>query len=320
MSTAGVLRELLVRYLETWTPGALHAARRATFAQGWRVAADAAGAEAALRVFGEYGDRMRGRQLSVLLVAPDAAGLPRRLDAVPTPPEVGVYPVPGTGPDQLAVALSAARSAGSPLLVYLDTTPPPADPAATARAVRAVRAAGRPAELILLAPAGGWPETRATMADAGFPLTAGVELVEPAAGADAVLVGFATGLAKNLEAFKNALWAVDEYAGVRYRDPQDPAGHLLDIALEPHPGPLRRELLAHLATAGARTVTELRRFTLTGTVYRAGDTMRALSALLAAGAVRRTPGHGRLSGDVVIDVAVDAAGGPVPQRPGPDGR
>ncbi|MFP5369455.1 MAG: hypothetical protein ACLGI3_01710, partial [Actinomycetes bacterium] len=105
---------------------------------------------------------------------------------------------------------------------------------------------------------------------------------------------------KGLEAFKNALWAVDEYAGVRYRDPRDPEGHLLDISLSPHPGPLRRELLAHLRSAGARTVTELRQFTLTQTVYRASDTVRVLNALLSAGTVTRTPDRGRLGGDVVI--------------------
>jgi hypothetical protein len=114
------------------------------------------------------------------------------------------------------------------------------------------------------------------------------------------LVTFGTTLGKSLEAFKNALWAVDEYAGVRYRDPRDPEGHLLDISLSPHPGPLRRELLAHLAAEGECSVTELRRFTLTNTVYRAADTVRVLNALLAAGAVSRSPERGRLGGDVLI--------------------
>ena len=96
------------------------------------------------------------------------------------------------------------------------------------------------------------------------------------------------------------MWAVDEYAGVRYRDPGDPDGHLLDISLKPHPGPLRRELLAHLAATGGRTVTELRRFTLTDTVYRSADTTAAITSLLTAGAVTRAPEAGRLAGDVVV--------------------
>ena len=113
-------------------------------------------------------------------------------------------------------------------------------------------------------------------------------------------MAFATGLAKNLEVFKNSMWAVDEYAGVRYRDPTDPDGHLSDISLSPHPGPLRRELLAHLGTAGELSVTELRHFTLTETIFRPSDTVRVVTALLAAGTVTRRPEHGRLSGDVVI--------------------
>jgi len=130
-------------------------------------------------------------------------------------------------------------------------------------------------------------------------LTSGVELVQ---SGDSRLVAFATPSAKSLEAFKNCLWAVDEYAGVRYRDPTDPDGHLLDISLSPHPGPLRRELLAHLGTVGSASVVDLRHFTLTETIFRASDTVRVVSALLSAGAVTREPERGRLSGDVVISV------------------
>jgi hypothetical protein len=116
------------------------------------------------------------------------------------------------------------------------------------------------------------------------------------------VVAFATTSAKSLESFKEALWDVDEFAGVRLRDPADPERHLIDISLNPHPGPLRRELLAHLAGAGSATVTELRTFALTETVYRAADATRVLHALVDAGAVRREPAHGRLGGDVVISL------------------
>ncbi len=77
----------------------------------------------------------------------------------------------------------------------------------------------------------------------------------------------------------------------------------MDISLAPNPAPLRRELLAHLAAVGERSVTQLRHFTLTDTVYRAGDTNRALTALLTAGAVTRHPEQGRLAGDVLITPA-----------------
>jgi hypothetical protein len=76
----------------------------------------------------------------------------------------------------------------------------------------------------------------------------------------------------------------------------------LDISLSPHPGPLRRELLAHLASVGESSVTDLRHFTLTETIFRASDAVRAVTALVSAGAVTRTPERGRLSGDVRISV------------------
>jgi hypothetical protein len=294
MSIAGVTRELLVRYLDTWAPAALHGARRATFALAWSGPADVAAAEAALRVFAEFTDRLRGRRLTVVLVAPAEAGATERLAAVQTelgtPPELGVHVVTGDPAERLGVALKAAGAAGAPLLVYADMTgAPPLD----------VVAAGRPAELFLVAAPGTWAGHREALRAAGFTLTAGVELVD---GGDARLLSFASGSAKNLEAFKDAMWAVDEYAGVRYRDPGDPDGHLSDITLRPHPGPLRRELLAHLGTAGGRTLTELRHFTMTETIFRPSDTVRVVSALLAAGTVGRRPEHGRLSGDVLISL------------------
>ena len=51
----------------------------------------------------------------------------------------------------------------------------------------------------------------------------------------------------------------------------DPGHALLDISLTPHPGPLRRALLGHLAGAGARTVADLRRYALAETVYRSAS-------------------------------------------------
>lgn len=287
MSTAiaGVVRELLVRYLDAWAPVALHGARGATFAQCWSGAPDVDAAEAALRVFSEFSDRLRGRRLTMLLVAPDPTEAMRRLDAVQaelgTPAELSVHAVAGDPDDKLAVALKAAGAAGAPLLAHLEDPGPPA-----------IAAAGiaRPAEVLLVSGTGQTP-------DPPFPLATRVELVDNGSGR---LVTFGTTAGKSLEAFKNALWAVDEYAGVRYRDPRDPEGHLLDISLKPHPGPLRRELLAQLRTGGACTVTDLRHFTLTDTVYRSADAVRVITALLQAGAVTRDPERGRLSGDVVI--------------------
>jgi hypothetical protein len=301
MSIVGVTRELLVRYLDTWTPTALHAARRVTFVQAWSGPADLDAAEAALRVFAEFADRLRGRRLTVVLVAPETAGLTGRLEPAQRqlgiPPELSVHMVAGTPAQRLAVALTAAGASGAPVLGYLDAgddaAPAPLD----------ALASGRPAELFTVGPTGGWSEQSAALHAAGFPLTTGVELVD---SEPARLVGFATSSAKSLEAFKDCLWAVDEYAGVRYRDPRDPDRHLLDISLSPHPGPLRRELLAHLGVHGSATVTQLRHFALTETIFRAADAVRVITALVGAGAVTRTPERGRLSGDVVIALPAGA--------------
>ncbi|MFE9654899.1 hypothetical protein [Micromonospora sp. NPDC006431] len=298
MSTDPVLRELLVRQLDHWLPAALHRSRRATLALA-STGRDTGDAEEALRVVAEFADRLRGRRLTVLVLAGGSAELPARLGTVAAAlaADVAVHVVPGH-PDRLPVALKAAGAAGAPLLTVVDGGYP--DPA-----VLAAAASGRPAELLVVT-APGRP-LRPALTAAGFPLVTEVELV-PADGAPARLLGYATGSDRSLEALKDALWAVDEYAGVRYRDPADPAGRLLDITLEPEPGPLRRELLAELTRSGPRTVTELRRFAATSTVYRAADANRALASLLASGAVTRQPEHGRLGGDVLITASAAAAG------------
>jgi len=299
MSTDALLRELIVRQLDHWLPAALHRSRRATLALAY-AGRDAAGAEAALRVVAEFADRLRGRRLTVLVLAPGGTELPVRLGAVEAtlPAEVAVHVVPGD-PDRLPVALKAAGAAGAPLLTVVDGGHP--DPALLAAA-----ASGRPAELLLVTEPGR--ALRPLLSSAGFPLATEVELVP--ADAPARLLGYATGSDRALEAVKDALWALDEYAGVRYRDPADPAGRPVDITLAPEPGPLRRELLAELARSGPRTVTELRRFAVTSTVYRAADANRALTSLLAAGAVSREPEHGRLGGDVVINAVPGGTAGP----------
>jgi hypothetical protein len=64
---------------------------------------------------------------------------------------------------------------------------------------------------------------------------------------------------------------------------------------------LRRALLGHLAH-GRRTVADLRRYALAETVYRAADVLPALTAMVAAGTVRREPARGRLTADAVISL------------------
>jgi hypothetical protein len=305
MTIAGVTRELLVRYLDVWTPAALHSAKRVTFAYAWsapngvddrtqlndQTEPHAATTEAALRGFAEFDDLLRARKLTYVVVGPDAeigAHLQRVQAELGTSANLAVHAVVGRPEHLLAPALTAAGSGGAPLLVYAHVAAP----------LDGLHGAGRPVEQIGVAPTGDWIRQRDTFHANGFALTTGVEFL--AANGDACLVSLATDRANSLDAFKNALWSVDEYAGVRYRDPTDPDGHLQDISLEPHPGPLRRAILSQLAAAGPQTVTQLRHFVLTETIYRASDATRVISALRHTGAVTSDAAHGRLSCDVVV--------------------
>src|SRR4051812_20647912 len=296
MTVADLKREVLVRHLEAWVPAALHR-RRATYVHGYADADDGVLAEAALRVFAEQDDLVRGRELTMIVTGEDLGAVRSRLDAVGAAGAgLSVHLVPGRTAQTLGVAVKAAGGLRVPLLAFLDaaTASEPPGP----EAIAAI-AAGKPADVLLTLPHAAAEEVgdrRIALRDAGFPLAAAVDLVDDTG---AQLLIFATGLGKSLEAFKETLWAVDEFAGVRYRDPGDPDGHLIDISLNPHPGPLRREMLRHLA-AGPATVAELRTFALTETDYRAADANRVVQSLLTAGAVRREPEHGRLGGDVLI--------------------
>jgi three-Cys-motif partner protein len=321
-----VKRELLVRYLDGWVPVALHAGKQAIYVDGY---ADLASAEAALRVFGEFPDLLARHRLSLTAVPAnrdELAALSAHLDGVRDevfgPPGLKVRALPGPADDAVAAALADR----GPALCYLDAAgrEPPAW-----STVAAALADGRGEALVafdaaVLAdlPAGdetagdrlfgddewrrpgagsSYPHLveryRAALRRGGAELVGHVELVD---GADrAELLFFATSVARGLERFKDVLWAVDEYAGVRYRDPRDPGHTLLDISLAPHPGPLRRGLLRRLATGGA-TVAELRRYALTETVYRTADVNRALNAMVSSGTVTRDPVRGRLTAETQI--------------------
>ncbi|MCO8273264.1 hypothetical protein M1L60_21975 [Actinoplanes sp. TRM 88003] len=295
-SIATVKRELLVRHLEAWAPAALHRARRVTYAHGYADADGGAAAEAAMRVLAEQSDLVRGRELIMVATGDDPGLLAPRLTAIADGSGAGaglaVHTISGGTDERLAVGLKAVGAQRVPVLGFLDaagSTPP--EPATVAALT-----AGKPAELLLVLP----PGAPADPYRAGWPLFTQIELADSDEPGE--LLVYATTAGKSLEGFKEALWAVDEFAGVRYRDPGDPERHLIDISLTPHPGPLRRELLAHLAANGEATVTELRTFALTETVYRAADATRVLHTLIDGGTVTRRPSHGRLGGDVVISV------------------
>jgi hypothetical protein len=365
-----VKHELLVRYLDVWTPTVLRSARRAAYAEGY-AGSDLDPAEgwaggspvAALRAFGEFADHMAGRRLDMVLVEQDPdrlRALAGRLAAVRAelgdPAELEVHTAPG-GCAQLVPALRRAGALGGPVLAYLDSAgdgaaagggspagagspagePPPFETVAAVAGHRSsevlvsldpgllagLAAGALPAEAgDRLFGDGGWRAVtglprdrrypylvdryRAALRGAGLGLALHVELV--ADDGSAQLLVFGTGSRKNLERLKDELWAVDEYAGVRYRDPRDGEQALLDISLRPYLGPLRRALRDAVAGHGERTVAQLRQYAVEETLYRAADATRALTELLGSGALDRHPADGRLSADTAIRPPAAAGG------------
>lgn len=268
-----VRQELLVRYLDFWVPAALHARKAATYLDR-----SEAGPAAVLPVVAEFADLLAGRELTVLVAG-----------ELPADPEVPGLRI-ARAPDDLAAAVRAGGR--TPVFAHLDGEPPADLPEALGGA--------HDGELLVVTdPAAGDP--RAPLQAAGFRYVVAVELVDEAGRVR--LLRFATSASKSLERFKDELWAVDQYAGVRYRDPAEPDAAPLEISYEPHPGPLRRALLAHLSTGQPRTVNELRQFALTSTLYRPQDVPRALSPLLARGALAREPERGRLTGTTLVRLA-----------------
>jgi hypothetical protein len=177
-------------------------------------------------------------------------------------------------------------------------------PLAEADAWRLVAALGRgrAREVLLTLPGVAQVADCCARLDAvGLSRTVAVELV--ADDGRAQLLVFATEDSKRLSIFKDELWAVDEFAGIQYRDPHDTEHSLVDISLTPHLLPLRRELLAELARRGNCTVADLQRHTLLETIYRPADAVGALTSAASAGAVTREPAKGRLTPRTVVGIA-----------------
>jgi hypothetical protein len=293
---ATVKQELLVRYLDAWTPAALQHAKRATYVDGSPTGPTVL---AAIHVFTEFADVLARHGLTVVL----AGDLLEEMGDLPDGLAVRV------GGGDLLADLDAARALATPIFVYLDS-------GHRAPSVDLLSALGRARAgetLVGLDPQADPEESRRSLLAAGFRFAIVVELVDNAGEAERLF--FATSAVRSLERFKDALWAVDDYAGVRYRDPRSSDHPPLDISLEPHVGPLRRALVAYLAAdggagpAGARTkgtravtVARLREYVLSDTLYRPADVNRALQPLLTAGRVTRDPKRGRLTPQTLISL------------------
>lgn len=263
-----IIRELLVRYLDTWTPAALHSGRPVTYASN----AGADSAIAALRVFGEFADRLAGHRLVMALTAAEPDALRRQLDTVHS--ELG-------GPAELVIQVTATGTTVNPKGPLFGYAEEPVD--------LSTMVLGKHAELLLA--------VDQDVQVPALPLSLRVELVDHSG--QSVRLVFATAVAKHLERFKDELWAVDEYAGVRYRDPRDDEGTLLDISLTPDVAPLRRAVLRLVGRRG-RTVADLRAYTQAETIYRVADVNRLLPSMLTAGTLAREPERGRLTPETVM--------------------
>jgi hypothetical protein len=311
---AAVKHELLVRHLDAWTPAALHGHKRVTYVEAYADdggGAAGASAVAALRVFGEFADLLEQHKLTMVLVGADVARLDvlaKRLSEVAaeydSPPGLSVHTAAGGCARSLVPALKQTRALGSPIFGWFDSYGSVAPPFAAVSAVAGNKSSEVMLSLDPTALGGTAPyprlvsDYRRALGQAGLGLATHVELVDEDGRAE--LLVFATSSEKGLEKFKDDLWALDEYAGIRYRDPRDEDHTLLDISLQANLGPLRRALSERIIHIGESTVALLRAWAVRETLYRARDATRAVQALVAAGVVERSPTGGRLSPDTII--------------------
>lgn len=282
-----------MRYLDAWTPIVLRSHRRATYIDASR----GAFAAAALRVFGEFADRIAGHELDVVILRAPTETLAPVLTELGTPPGLSLRSV--QQPGDLTVT--------GPMLAHLDIVASDLldEPAMWQLVARL--APGKAREVLLTLPQAGTEQVtgyRARLRDAGLACTVAVELAD--AGGQVQLLLFATRDDKHLSRFKDELWAADEFAGIRYRDPHDPEHTPIDISLNPQVHPLREALLAELARRGSCPVADLQRYTERETIYRPADTVRVLTSAASAGAIARDPQKGRMAPRTIVSKPGDA--------------
>ena len=271
-----VKREVLVRYLDAWTPVVLRSQHAATYVEF----GDSDFVADAFRVFSEFADRLGGHHLDMVIVGASADSAVLR--------ELGAPPA---GLSVRSVADAANLAVAGPMLAHLDLVENSALAEPDAWRLATSLARGKAREVLLTLPAAEQVTEYGKRLGLAFTVT--VELV--AGDGRTQLLVFATGDSKHLATFKNELWAADEFAGIRYRDPRDAQRSLVDISLTPQLPPLRRALLAELARRGSCAVAELQRHTLLETIYRPADAIGALTSAASAGAISREPAKGRLT-------------------------
>jgi hypothetical protein len=201
---------------------------------------------------------------------------------------------PPAGLSVRSVADPADLTVAGPMLAHLDLVEDGALAEPDAWRLAAALGRGKAREVLLTLPAAEQVrDYGGRLGAVGLAYTVTVELV--AGDGRTQLLVFATGDSRHLATFKNELWAADEFAGIRYRDPRDAERSLVDISLTPQLPPLRRALLEELARRGSCTVAELQQHTLLETIYRPADAIGALTSAASAGAISREPEKGRLT-------------------------
>jgi three-Cys-motif partner protein len=137
---------------------------------------------------------------------------------------------------------------------------------------------------------------RHTIKAAGFPFVLDFELIDKR-GQSLFLI-FGTTHRKGLIKMKEAMWEVDDVAGVGYRDPRDPNQEALAIELEPNTAPLKRLILDHLQTLpGNRSaIRDLRSFALFNTVFKESQAMTVVKEMVADGQLVRIDGVASIAG------------------------
>lgn len=135
---------------------------------------------------------------------------------------------------------------------------------------------------------------RRTIQQAGFQYVLDFELIDKR-GQSLFLV-FGTTHEKGLTKMKEAMWEVDDIAGVGYRDPRDPNQEALAIEIEPNTAPLKRLIVDHLRATpeNQATLNELRKFALRSTVYKESQAASVVREMVADGQLVR--GGGRSNG------------------------
>ncbi|MFY1625468.1 three-Cys-motif partner protein TcmP [Micromonospora sp. WMMD735] len=141
---------------------------------------------------------------------------------------------------------------------------------------------------------------RRVLNEAGFQFVLDFELADERK--NLLYLVFGTNSDRGFEKMKDAIWRVDPYQGVGYRDPRDPNQETLPIRPEPQLGPLRRLILGHLTTLPGQkaSLDDLRRFTLHKTMFRPGQTLSAVRLLIDEGSVAAEPPGKRLTGSSQI--------------------